>query len=171
MCCRGFIGKVGTLKIQGSLSEIFMAVRFGLVGAGATVAHLVVSQSVLAAGLAPVQIANVIGFLVALVAGFLGHHHFSFRGRAPFGRAFRRYGVIALCGFLANNVILFALVAADVVSQKTALTIAILAIPAATFLASRFWGFSPALPGQDPSDGGSDKARPRSMAARPSRPR
>ncbi|MFD2740138.1 GtrA family protein [Sulfitobacter aestuarii] len=126
---------------RNSLSELLGALRFAIVGAGATLVHLLCAQLALATGVVPLALSNVIGFAVAFVAGFAGHQYYTFAGTAPLARAFRRYGIIALVGFLINNVVLFGLVAAGIVSKATALSIAILIVPVGTFLASRFWGF------------------------------
>jgi putative flippase GtrA len=133
-------------------AEAGTAARFGLVGAGATLTHLAVAQAVLAMGLSPVA-SNIIGFAVAFLAGLVGHYHFTFPGTGSFGRAFRRYGVIALGGFLFNNVVLIGLMATGRVSEQISLLVAILIVPATTFIASRFWGFVPSrAPAGDPGE-------------------
>lgn len=121
--------------------EVRQAGRFGLVGLAATLLHLTLAQAALWLGTGPLA-GNLIGFVAAFVLGLLGHYHFTFPGRGPFGRALRRYGAIAVAGFLVNNVVLIGLVALGWVSEAAALAIAILLVPALTFLASRFWGFS-----------------------------
>lgn len=126
-------------------SEGAKAARFGLVGAAATLMHLVAAQAVLATGVAPVA-ANAAGFAAAFGLGLLGHYHFTFRAAGPFARALRRYGVIAIGGFLVNNLALAALVASGRVGDGVALATAILLVPAATFLASRLWGFAAPRP-------------------------
>jgi putative flippase GtrA len=134
------------LKTPDAISELLRAGRFALVGLGATLIHLAVAQAALAMDVLSPLSANLLGFCVAFVAGFLGHHHFTFERSAAFGTAFRRYGVIALIGFLVNNVVLIGLTRGGYLGEATALTIAILIVPAGTFVASRFWGFvAPAL--------------------------
>ncbi|MEL6641038.1 MAG: GtrA family protein [Pseudomonadota bacterium] len=123
------------------LGELLKAARFAIVGAVATLVHLGVAQGVLAAGIATVFWSNALGFGVAFLAGFLGHHYFTFTQTAPFWQAFRRYGVIAVAGFIVNNVVLFGLVQSGVLNEAVALAIAITIVPVGTFLASRFWGF------------------------------
>ena len=126
------------------LGELLKAARFAIVGLAATLIHLGVAQGALAAGLATVFWANTLGFIVAFVAGFLGHQYFTFNQTAPFWQAFRRYGVIAVGGFIVNNVVLFGLVQGNILSEAVALAIAITIVPVGTFLASRFWGFKEA---------------------------
>lgn len=122
-------------------SEGAKAARFGLVGAAATLVHLVTAQGILAASVPPMA-ANAAGFVVAFGFGLLGHYHFTFRAAGPFARAVRRYGVISISGFLVNNLVLVALVSSGRVGDGIAVATAILVVPAATFLASRLWGFS-----------------------------
>lgn len=128
------------------LAELLKAGRFALVGVAATLIHLGVAQAALATGGLSVFWANALGFVVAFVAGFLGHQYFTFNRAAPFWQAFRRYGVIALGGFIVNNVVLFGLVQAQILIEAVALAIAIAVVPIGTFLASRFWGFQSATP-------------------------
>lgn len=126
------------------LGELLKAGRFAIVGVVATLVHLGVAQGTLATGVVSVFWANTLGFVVAFVAGFLGHQFFTFNRTAPFWQAFRRYGVIAVGGFIVNNVVLFGLVQAQILNEATALAIAITIVPVGTFLASRFWGFNSA---------------------------
>ena len=129
-------------RMKQAKAEAGTAARFGLVGIAATLTHLVVAQGALALGLSPVA-SNIVGFIAAFVTGLVGHYHFTFPGTGSFGRAFRRYGVIALAGFLFNNVVLIGLMATGRVSEQVSLLVAILIVPATTFVASRFWGFVP----------------------------
>lgn len=135
-------------RIKPARDEVGKAVRFGVVGVGATLTHLAVAQTALAVGLSPL-IANVIGFTMGFLTGLLGHHHFTFPGTGPFGRAFRRYGVIALAGFGINNAVLLGLEATGRVSPQFSLTVAILIVPALSFIASRYWGFASSHPKED----------------------
>ena len=129
-------------KVSDALRQ---AGRFGLVGIAATLTHLGVAQIVFRMSGEPL-LANGVGFAVAFFVGLLGHYHFTFPGQKSPLRAFCRYGVIAVIGFLANNVVLIGLVAWGWVGEAFALSVAILVVPAGTYLASRFWGFSTTPP-------------------------
>ena len=128
-------------------TELRTAGRYGLVGLVATLVHLLVAQAVLYFGTEPFS-SNLMGFLVAFVIGLLGHYLFTFGRVGSLGRAFMRYGLIAVTGFLTNNLVLITLVARDWIRDDVALAVAILIIPAGTFLASRFWGFTAPRSGQ-----------------------
>ena len=124
-----------------NVSELLRAGRFAIIGGLATLVHLVFAQVALAIGGISLTGANTFGFVCAFVAGFLGHQYFTFSSTAPFWQAFRRYGVIAIAGFAVNNIVLFGLVNAGLLTKEVSLTIAIVIVPIGTFLASRLWGF------------------------------
>lgn len=123
-------------------SELKTAGRFAIVGAVATAIHLSLAQSLLMLDLASASFANLWGFLAAVFAGLTGHYFYTFERRGTYRRAAWRYGLIAVVGFLANNVLLQAMIASDLWNESLSLTIAIILVPAGTFLASRFWGFA-----------------------------
>lgn len=77
------------------------ALRFGIVGAGATLTHAGVY--VLALSMLAPQAANLAGFLAALLVSYLGHAHFSFRrAGGPRPGAQVRFGLSAGLGFVLN---------------------------------------------------------------------
>jgi len=117
--------------------------RFALVGLSATAIHLGVALLALSFG-APPFAANVVGFLVALVASVLGHHHFSFPGRVSFFYGASRFIPAALVAFLVNNLVLTALGAAEnPLPAWLRLTISIGVMPIISFLYSRFYAYRP----------------------------
>ena len=130
-----------TRKIDG-VGEIFRtAFRFGAVGALASAVHLGVASAALALGI-PVMLANAIGFFTALSVSVVGHHRVSFYGRTSFWRGTRRFVPAAIAGFLANNVLLGALVAATGTSFAwVKVAVAILVIPPATFAYAYFFAY------------------------------
>ncbi len=131
---------VKTSPIPSARVELSKALRFAIVGGIATLVHLGVAMAALAMGAGAFQ-SNALGFGVAFVAGLVGHFHFTFGLSDGFGRSAWRYGVIALAGFAVNNGLLAFLRAAKAIPEPAALTVAILVVPAGTFLAARFWGF------------------------------
>ncbi len=121
-------------------AELSKALRFAIVGGLATLVHLGVAMAALALGAGAFQ-GNALGFGVAFIAGLVGHFYFTFGLSNGFGRSAWRYGVIAFAGFAVNNGLLAGLKAAKATPDSAALAIAILVVPAGTFLAARFWGF------------------------------
>ncbi|WP_299870059.1 GtrA family protein [uncultured Roseobacter sp.] len=116
-------------------------VRFGLVGIVATITHLVVAQFVLLSGLATVFQSTVVGFLVAFAVSLSGHHWFTFRHNNRFYQSLWKYAAVAIGGFLANILILAVLVSTAWVSRSIALSIAVLAVPILSYVASSLWAF------------------------------
>lgn len=118
--------------------EAKTAIRFGLVGGTATVAHLVVA-AVLSAGLPALSefVVNLCGFAVAFQISLIGHRRLTFRRR---GRA-RRFLTLAVLGFLLNNGVLAVLLASTQVAGFWAIGISTLTVPLITYIGSRLWAF------------------------------
>jgi putative flippase GtrA len=128
-------------KIERLVEMTRAAARFGVVGAFASAVHLGVASLVLALGV-QVMLANTIGFLVALVVSVVGHHTLSFPGRTSFWRGAQRFVPAAIAGFLANNVVLTALIATTGTSYAwLKVAVAILVIPPATFAYAYFFAY------------------------------
>jgi hypothetical protein len=107
----------------------------------ASAVHLAVASGALAFG-THVMVANAVGFWVALVVSVVGHHAVSFPGRTSFWRGARRFAPAAVAGFLANNVVLAALVAATGNSYAwVKVAVAILVIPPVTFGYAYFFAY------------------------------
>jgi putative flippase GtrA len=119
------------------------AVRFGAVGLAATAVHLALAFAARGLG-AEVFLANVAGFLSGLAVSLAGHHHFSFQRRAPFRRSAMRFIPIAVLAFALNNGILATML--SLFGQRFAdlsLAVAILAVPALSFVLARQFAYRP----------------------------
>lgn len=118
--------------------EAKTAVRFGLVGGVATIAHLSVA-AVLSALWPSLSefVVNLCGFLVAFQISLIGHRRLTFRRR---GRA-RRFFLLAILGFLLNNGVLAVLLASTHIAGFWAIGIATLTVPLITYVGSRLWAF------------------------------
>lgn len=120
--------------------------RFGLVGISATLTHFVVASLLISSGLAPLFVANAIGFVTAFAVSFFGHHHFSFRSQAAYASSFVRFCAVALSGFAVNNVVVAA--ARGYIGAEAHLSLAagIAAGAVTVFLLAKFWAFASAGP-------------------------
>jgi len=117
------------------------AFRFGAVGALASAVHFGVATAALALDV-QVMLANAIGFVVALAVSVVGHHTVSFPGQTSFRRGAQRFVPAAIAGFLANNVVLTALIATTGTSYAwLKVAVAILVIPPATFAYAYFFAY------------------------------
>lgn len=88
-------------------------------------------------------VANVLGWAVAFVVSFGGHHHSTFRGHGvPLGVAARRFFAISLGGFAINEAA-YALLLHWTGGRRYELLLAIVlaAVAVLTFAASRHWAF------------------------------
>ena len=118
--------------------------RFGIVGVGATIVHvLTVVALVDGAGLRFVW-ANPAGFIAGFVVSYAGHLTWTFGQRGNHRRRLPRFIVVWLCGFTAGQVLGWLIVEVLGLPYGIALALTVTAIPVASFLAGRFWVFRPA---------------------------
>ncbi len=122
-------------------SEVASAARFGVIGLLAAGIHVAVAQALLWLSLAAPFVANASGFATSFVFAGLGHYYYSFAAKSPIWRSLYRYGLIALTGFAINSTILVVLLREGSLDEWVALLIAILIVPAGSWLLSRLWAF------------------------------
>ena len=133
-------------------TEVAMASRFAFVGIAATLTHSVVALLALQSGLLQAYGSNILGFVIAFAVSFVGHHFWSFRTQAmggTTGRRMTRFLVIAVLGFLANNVALTAWLKLTSWPDSIGLLFSIAIVPGLSFLGSRFWAFSDPTPSSE----------------------
>lgn len=113
---------------------------FLLVGSSAALTHMGVFALV-APYLLP-ELANAAGFGVAFVVSFAGHRFLSFQDAGtPLWQSLKRFGVTALAGFAANELMFVVLLRFFDLPNFLALFIALVFASAQTFVLSRFWAF------------------------------
>jgi putative flippase GtrA len=119
-------------------------VLFVLVGALSALTHLaVVRQLVEGYGWPPLA-ANVGGFAVSFCVSFVGHSHGTFGGRqVGLLQRFKRFGSLALAGFVLNQFLYASLLALLPREWYLAvLAFVLLTIAAVTYWASHRWAFA-----------------------------
>lgn len=120
--------------------------RFGLVGALATLLHMTIGVTLIGSGWEALS-ANVIAFPVAFLVSFLGHSGFSFADHdMPMARALRRFLLVAVAGFAVNEMLLALLLWTGMVAQAVALVAATGCAALFSFAVSRNWAFRKAQP-------------------------
>lgn len=126
---------------------LFQGLRFGAVGGLATGLHLAIFALCIELGGMQPFWANFPAFSVALVIGFIGHLHWTFRhqngkGTGAWPRAFTKFLVTALFGLLLNSLIVLGVV--DMLGLKYGYAMILMATltPAAVFTVSKFWVFA-----------------------------
>lgn len=111
---------------------------FALVGLSATATHLGVAGSVLVLSEHSVFVANALAFIIAFGVSYLGHAFLTFRARTS---SLRRFALVALAGFMLNNLFLGGVVFSGLLDGFLAIVAATLAVPFFVYLAARFWAF------------------------------
>ena len=119
--------------------------RFIAVGCTAAAVHFgTVRLLVGAAGAAPLA-ANVMGWLLAFGVSFLGQWRFTFRAQqAPAWQALRRYFVLSLGGFAANESAYGALLHWTRLPYDLLLAAVLVGTALVTYLLGSRWAFRPA---------------------------
>lgn len=126
---------------QRAVEELLTVSRFGLVGVAAACIHIGVLWILLAQIKLYVLFANSMAFLTAFGFSFIGQYFWTFRTTRNLTRTLFRFFSVALVAFLTNNLILIALLNAQLLSDSLAAMLAVFVIPLITYLASRFWAF------------------------------
>ncbi len=118
---------------------------FVAVGTAAAAVHLAtVIALVRWAGWSPAT-ANVVGWLLAFVCSFAGHHRTTFRDAdAPVARAAGRFFAVSALGFAANQAAYVLLLRLPWLRYDLALALVLVAVAAMTYLLGRRWAFQPA---------------------------
>lgn len=125
---------------RGTLNrEAGFVLRYGLVGASALGAHAVLAFLLVSADLAPF-LANLAGFALGFAISAAGHTLWTFRVADRRAAAVRRFFLVTATAFLASNIALWTSerLAGD---DQISIASAVLVIPLASYLLSRFWAF------------------------------
>ncbi|MDM7458978.1 MAG: GtrA family protein [Paracoccus sp. (in: a-proteobacteria)] len=117
------------------------ALRFGLIGALATLVHVVMGAILIQSDWPPL-IANAFAFLIAFLVSFVGHLGYSFADQEPaFASSLWRFGLVAIAGFLCNEALLAALLTRQWLPDVTALGVSTASAAVLTFSFSKYWAF------------------------------
>ena len=117
-------------------------VRFGMIGAGTTLAYYLVSIALV--DYVSVFLAGLAGFAVAVSASYLGHFHVTFRiadGTAINRQRISRFAVTALLGLIATQATLYVASTLLKLPAWLALGAVVAVVPPLTFLLCQFWVF------------------------------
>lgn len=123
------------------LRELFIAVRFGLVGVLATIIHIVIVWLLLRNALLPTLAANTLAFLVAFCVSFSGNYVWTFRSPGYPVSAMWRFFIVSGSAFVVNTLLLKGMLAMEWLMPMQAAMVSAAVIPLITFLASRLWTF------------------------------
>lgn len=124
-----------------ALAELFLVLRFGLIGGLATGIHILVLWVLLSGSSLPVLLANTVAFLGAFGFSFAGNYFWTFRASGSLGQAMLRFLIVSASAFLLNSALLAAILWSGRMDSTVAALGSAAVIPVITFLASRFWAF------------------------------
>lgn len=117
------------------------ALKFGAVGIIATLVHMSAGYAMIQAQMSP-YLANFFAFLIAFIVSFFGHLGFSFADMNADPRtAFRRFGIVAIAGFLCNEALLTLMLTFTTIKEAYALLVSTGCVAVLTFILSKAWAF------------------------------
>lgn len=123
---------------QSGMSLTQRVVRFGAVGVAATALHSAIGLGLhYGFGMAAFW-ANVIAFCCALAVSFGGQTRLTFPEATADRGAFARFAAVAVTGLMMNQIIVW-IFAVQGWPYWLALCVIFTTVPAATFIALRFW--------------------------------
>jgi putative flippase GtrA len=114
---------------------------FAIVGAAATLTHVIAALGARElADLSPMG-ANFVGYLCAVGVSYLGNARFTFRRAVLHGPQFARFVVVSLAGLALTQGLTWLLVEQMGWSFSAGLAVVAVAVPALSFVLQRLWAF------------------------------
>jgi putative flippase GtrA len=115
--------------------------RFGVVGALATLVHISILKVLVEAAIAEPVVASVPAFTAAVIFSYLVNRRWTFACDGPHGRRFVRFLLVALSGLLLNVAITYIVVDILLLWYGIALILAVTLIPPLTYYLNSTWTF------------------------------
>lgn len=116
--------------------------RFGVVGVGASVTHLLCALGLMEFGGLNVYAANLIAFVLALAVSYIGHHRWTFRRENQHGQHLPRFAVVAILGFVLNQAIIFLVVGILAAPYWLGIVVVVVIVPPLVYGLCRIWAFA-----------------------------
>jgi putative flippase GtrA len=117
-------------------------VRFVVVGTAAAATHFLVAVGFVSLSQWPPQFANIAGYIVALVASYLGQSLWTFAQPTVSVMHFAKFSVTSLSGFILNATAYAALLHWTRLDYRVALILVLLLVAFLTFLGLSKWVFA-----------------------------
>jgi putative flippase GtrA len=118
--------------------------RFGIVGLGATLIHVLAYAGLIELLAAPPLVANALGFAAGVNLSFAGHRGWTFRdqhARADARRSLPRFWAVALLGFALNTTFVWLVTGPLALAYGWAIPLIAGVTPVVTFALSKLWAF------------------------------
>jgi putative flippase GtrA len=124
---------------------------FVIVGSLAALTHLGVVMGLVELWQLPPLGANVLGWLVAFMVSFAGHHRLTFGSSgSPFWPALRRFWLISAGAFLVNQAAYALLLRYAGWNYALLLALVLVGVAIGTYVLSRWWAFAHTAPPAPP---------------------
>lgn len=135
--------RIGELQRSGTIGQL---VRFGISGGITTALYAIVYSPLAKFGLTTPMVANLAGYVVAVLSGYLLHSKWSFRGhgeRDNLARTGGRFVVVSLISLALNSMFVWVLTEDSLLNGPWwwPLIPVLFVTPLVTFALNRFWVF------------------------------
>lgn len=121
-----------------TIKQVF---AFGCVGVLATAVHYCVALFLSESQLTSVYIANICGYLCAVLVSLYGHSIFTYKKKVNVVVA-QRFAIVSLSTLACSEVILYILQSALQINHRISLAIIVISIPVVSFFMNKFWVYS-----------------------------
>lgn len=115
-------------------------VRFGIVGVAATITYFVLAVIFERMGI-PVFVGNTLSYVFGFGVSYTGHRTWTFQSTASHGSALPKFLATQIFGLGLNTAIIWALMRFAGLAYIFAMPVAIVTVPVAVYLISKFWVF------------------------------
>lgn len=122
--------------------KLIRGVRFGAVGTMAAATHFLVAVAFVSLAHWSPQMANVAGYLVALLTSYLGQALWTFEQRSVSMKHFAKFAVTSLSCFIINAAAYAALLRWSSLDYRIALVLVLVLVAALTFVGLGKWVFA-----------------------------
>jgi putative flippase GtrA len=123
------------------LNEFWRLTRFSMVGAVATIIHVVVAMLVISStGISP-TLGSIVGFFTAFMFSYLGHFRFTFAVVGRHRHFFLKFAVGSAVSFCLSTTVVWVCTAILKIDYRPTLLGIGLIIPLCSYLINRFWVF------------------------------
>lgn len=116
--------------------------KFGGVGAMATLVHVISALAAKSFLQVDAQQANLIGFALAFIVSYTGHARITFNAPLRSGQQISRFMLVAIMGFAASSAVVWIVTGPMSLSFPVAMGAVAVVVPAISFVAMQTWVFS-----------------------------
>jgi putative flippase GtrA len=118
------------------------ALRFGLVGIAGTMVHVTVCLLVAASFTIRSELANLAGFLAAVLVSYVGHSQYTFGVKSEHRFQMPRFAALSLTGLLVSSAITWGVCTRFGGPIWLAMALTVVTVPTVTFIGAKFWVFA-----------------------------